>query len=299
EKIVERAMEVAAAAGFPRDFMARWGRDVAIRWATLHSEGNRVPLALDLQHRLAGTLVYPVLKRRLGGRLRTPISGSAKLPRDVALFFYGIGLPIMEGYGLSETSPVVTVSMATRFRLGAVGPVVPGVEVRIAEDGEILVRGPSVMKGYWNRPEETAAVMEGGWFHTGDIGEIDADGFLRITDRKKDLLVTTGGKKIAPQAIEGALKESPRITEAMMVGDGRKYATALIVPADGATREAIAADVERVNASLASYQTIKRFELIPNDLTVENGSLTPSLKLKRRVVTDRYRDVIERMYHGE
>jgi long-chain acyl-CoA synthetase len=180
-----------------------------------------------------------------------------------------------------------------------VGKVVPGVEVRIAGDGEILVRGPNVMKGYWGKAEETAAALEGGWFHTGDIGEVDKDGFLRITDRKKDLLVTTGGKKIAPQPIEAALKVSPRILEAVVLGDGRKYATALIVGADGAKRDEIAADVEQVNKTLASYQTIKRFELIPNDLTVENGSLTPTLKVKRRAVADRYKNLVERMYHGE
>jgi len=191
------------------------------------------------------------------------------------------------------------VNTAKHYKLGTVGRPIPGVEVRIAEDGEILVRGPSVMKGYWNRPEETATALEGGWFHTGDIGEIDADGFLRITDRKKDLIVTSGGKKIAPQPIQNALKKSPLILEAIVVGDGRKYATALIVAANGATHEAIAADVDSVNKTLASYETIKRFELIPNDLTVENGSLSQKLEVKRRVISDRYRDLIEKMYHGE
>ena len=205
----------------------------------------------------------------------------------------------MEGYGLTETSPVIAVNTAKHYKLGTVGRPIPGVEVRIAEDGEILVRGPSVMKGYWNRPEETATALEDGWFHTGDIGEIDADGFLRITDRKKDLIVTSGGKKIAPQPIQNALKKSPRILEAIVVGDGRKYATALIVAANGATHEAIEADVDSVNKTLASYETIKRFELIPNDLTVENGSLSQKLEVKRRVISDRYRDLIEKMYHGE
>jgi long-chain acyl-CoA synthetase len=244
-------------------------------------------------------LVYPVLRRRLGGRIRYCFSGGAALPREIGLFFYGVGMPVMEGYGLTETSPVIAVNTEKRYKLGTVGRPIPGVEVRIAEDGEILVRGPSVMKGYWNRPEETATALEGGWFHTGDIGEIDADGFLRITDRKKDLIVTSGGKKIAPQPIQNALKKSPRILEAIVVGDGRKYATALIVAANGATREAIAADVDGVNKTLASYETIKRFELIPNDLTVENGSLSQKLEVKRRVISDRYRDLIEKMYHGE
>ncbi|HEY3155989.1 MAG TPA: long-chain fatty acid--CoA ligase [Candidatus Eisenbacteria bacterium] len=299
EKLIDRIMEVAKAAGFPRDVMAVWGRNVAQKWAALKLGGRPIPPGIALQHALANVLVYPVLRRRLGGRIRYCFSGGAALPREIGLFFYGVGMPVMEGYGLTETSPVIAVNTEKRYKLGTVGCPIPGVDVRIAEDGEILVRGPSVMKGYWNRSEETATALEGGWFHTGDIGEIDADGFLRITDRKKDLIVTSGGKKIAPQPIQNALKKSPRILEAIVVGDGRKYATALIVAANGATREAIAADVDSVNKTLASYETIKRFELIPNDLTVENGSLSQKLEVKRRVISDRYRDLIEKMYHGE
>jgi len=299
EKLIERIFEVAKAAGFPRDVMAYWGRDVARHWAAAKLEGRSIPPVLELQHALASVLVYPVLRRRLGGRIRYCFSGGAPLPREIGLFFYGVGMPIVEGYGLTETSPIITMNTPAHYRLGTVGRPIPGLGVRIAEDGEILVVGPSVMKGYWNRPEETAAALEGGWFHTGDIGEIDADGFLHITDRKKDLIVTSGGKKIAPQPIQNALKKSPRIVEAIVVGDGRKYATALIVPANGATREAIAADVDEVNKGLASYETIKRFELIANDLTVENGSLSQKLEVKRKVVSDRYRDLIEKMYHGE
>jgi len=299
EKLIERIMEVAKEAGFPRDVMAVWGRDVAQKWAALKLEHRGIPPVLALQHALANVLVYPVLRGRLGGRIRYCFSGGAALPREIGLFFYGVGMPIVEGYGLSETSPIITMNTPKAYKLGTVGRAIPGLELRIAEDGEILVRGPSVMKGYWNRPEETAAALDGGWFHTGDIGEIDADGFLRITDRKKDLIVTSGGKKIAPQPIQNALKKSPRILEAIVVGDGRKYATALIVPANGTSREAIAADVDAVNKELASYETIKRFELIANDLTVENGSLSQKMEVKRKVVSDRYRDLIEKMYHGE
>jgi len=299
EKLIERIFEVAKAAGFPRDVMAYWGRDVGQKWAVAKLAGRAPSPWLALQHAIAGVLVYPVLRRRLGGRIRYCFSGGAPLPRESGLFFYGVGMPIVEGYGLTETSPIITMNTPTHYRLGTVGRAIPGLKVRIAEDGEILVQGPSVMKGYWNLPEETAAALEGGWFHTGDIGEIDAEGYLRITDRKKDLIVTSGGKKIAPQPIQNALKKSPRIVEAIVVGDGRKYATALIVPANGATREAIAADVDAVNKELASYETIKRFELIANDLTVENGSLSQKLEVKRKVVSDRYRDLIEKMYHGE
>ena len=299
EKLIERIFEVAKAAGFPRDVLAFWGRDVAIAWARVTCDGRKPPLGLALQRALANVLVYPVLRKRLGGRVRFCFSGGAPLARESALFFWGVGMPLVEGYGLSETSPIIAMNSATEYRIGSVGKVIPGLEAKIAEDGELLVRGPSIMKGYWGKSDETAAAMEGGWFHTGDIGEIDSDGFLKITDRKKDLIVTSGGKKIAPQPIQNALKKSPRIVEAVVLGDGRKYASALIVPADGATREQIQADVDAVNKELASYETIKRFELIPNDLTVENGALSQKMEVKRKVVAERYRDVIEKMYHGE
>ena len=182
--------------------------------------------------------------------------------------------------------------------MGTVGPPLDGVEIRLAEDGEILLRGPNVMKGYWNRPQETKETLEGGWLHTGDIGVIDPDGHLRITDRKKDLIVTSGGKKIPPQMIEGVLKSSPKIHEAVVVGDGKKFIAALIIPEGSATQAEIAAEVERINGSLAQFEKIKRFEMIPNDLSVENGTLTPSLKVKRKVMAERYRDTIERMFQG-
>jgi len=185
-----------------------------------------------------------------------------------------------------------------RHRAGTVGPVFPGIDVRVAEDGELLVRGPVVMKGYWQKPKETEEALQDGWFHTGDIGEVDADGFLRITDRKKDLLVTSVGKKVAPQPIEAALKASPRILEALVLGEGQKFVAAMIVPAPGATREAIAEDVDRVNGTLAQFERIKRFELIPDDMTVEKGLMTPSLKLKRKAVMEHHREIVERLFRG-
>src|SRR5205814_10646938 len=193
EKLIDRAMEVAKAAGFPRAQMALWGRRVAERWAALKLDGRSVPPLLALQHAIADKLVYSVLRRRLGGRIRACFSGGAALARETGLFFHGVGMPIFEGYGLTETSPVIAVNTAKQHKLGTVGCPIQGVEVRIAEDGEILVRGPSVMKGYWNRPEETAAALHDGWFHTGDIGELDKDGFLRITARKKDLIGSSCG----------------------------------------------------------------------------------------------------------
>ena len=298
EKLLERAAEASSKAGFPKAQIFTWSKRVAVAWAQLHDAGRPVPIGLSLQHALAGRLVYSKLAQRLGGRVRLRISGGAALNREVADFFYGAGQPIFEGYGLTETSAAICISTFGRHRIGTVGPLMPEMEVRIADDGEVLVRGPVVTTGYWKRPEDTAAAIQNGWFHTGDIGEMGADGLLRITDRKKDLIVTSGGKKVAPQALEGKLKGSPRIAEALVLGEGRKYVAALIIPASGATREAIAKDVEQVNASLAQFEKIKRFELIPDDLTVENGYLTPSLKVKRKAVAERHRDVIARLFEG-
>ncbi len=298
EKLLARATEVSEAKGFPSANIFRWSRAVAIECARIRDARQSVSPWLSLQHAIAGTLVYSKLARRLGGRVRLRVSGGAALHRDIALFFSGAGQPIFEGYGLTETSSGVCVSRAHDHRIGSVGPIFKGIDGKIAEDGEILIKGPVVMKGYWNRPDDTAAVLRDGWFYTGDIGALDPDGQLRITDRKKDLIVTSGGKKVAPQLIEDALKASPKIQEALVLGEGRKYVAALIVPATGATREEIAAEVERVNASLAQFERVKRFELIPDDLSLENGDLTPSLKVRRRVVAERHRDLTARLFEG-
>lgn len=296
EKVLGRADERAAGAGFPTAPLWRWARRVALEWAACHVEGRSVPPLLALQHSLASRLVYQKLIDGFGGRTRLRVSGGAALHREVALFFYGCGLPIFEGYGLTETSSGISVNGFGKHKVGTVGPLFRSIEVKFAADGEILVRGPVVMKGYWQKPEATAEAIQDGWFHSGDIGEIDSDGFLRITDRKKDLLVTSGGKKVAPQPIEGALKASPKIAEALLVGDGEKFMAALIVPADGVTREQISQEVDRVNGSLAQFEQIRKFALIPNDLTVENGFMTPSLKLKRKAVIEHHRDVVARLF---
>jgi long-chain acyl-CoA synthetase len=298
EKLMARAIEGSKSAGFPKANIFQWAYRVAVRTAEQRDAGRTVSPWLSFQHALANKLVYSKIAQRLGGRVRLRVSGSAPLNREVALFFDGAGQPIFEGYGLSETASAATVNRFENHRVGTVGPPLDGVEVRLAEDGEILLRGPNVMKGYWNRPQENREVLEGGWLHTGDIGVMDPDGHLRITDRKKDLIVTSGGKKIPPQMIEGVLKSSPKIQEAIVVGDNRKFIGALIIPAKGAGEQEIAAEVERINGTLAQFEKIKRFELIPDDLTVENGMLTPSLKVKRKVVTERYRDRIERMFAG-
>jgi long-chain acyl-CoA synthetase len=247
-------------------------------------------------------------------------SGGAPLARDIAEFFHAIGILILEGYGLTETTPVLTVNRPDRFKLGTVGLPLDCCEIRIADDGEILARGANIAKGYYRRPEATAEAWDAeGWFHTGDIGEFDGDGFLRITDRKKDLLKTSGGKYIAPQKIENLLKMQSHVSQAVVIGDNRKYCVALItldpeeiahwaqahgldvatpaeLAAHPAVRELIEGEVAAVNRELASYEGVKYFRILPQDLTVEGGELTPSLKVKRKLVTERYRQEIEGMY---
>ena len=269
--------------------------------------------------RLGDRLVFAKVRARLGGRLRLIVTGSAPLQRDTGEFFLAAGLPLYEGYGLTETAPALAANHPGRARLGTVGPALPGVELRIAEDGEILARGPNVMRGYWNRPDDTAAVLRDGWFHTGDIGELSADGFLTITDRKKDLLVTSGGKKVAPQPIEARLKQNPLVAEAVVIGDRRRFPAALIVPAFAVLDERLAAlglppgdrsaltarpdviglyreIVDALNRELAQFEQVKQIALLPTEFTIAGGELTPTLKVRRRVVETRWQDTIERMY---
>ncbi len=255
----------------------------------------------------------------MGGHVRTFISGGAPLGRELAEWYAAAGIRIHEGYGLTETSPVIAVNSPGHHRIGTVGKILPNLEVRIAEDGEILVRGPSVFKGYWNRPEETRNAFVDGWFKTGDIGNIDADGFLSVTDRKKDLIKTSGGKFIAPQPIENALKLNALIGTAAIIGDKRKFAAVIISPnfsllEDWArtnsipfsTRAELVADprvqalyeqiIEGANQNLARFEKLKRVMLVADEFTADNGALTPTMKLRRRVIEDRYRDKIDELY---
>jgi long-chain acyl-CoA synthetase len=274
----------------------------------------------SLACRLFDPVVFAKIRAALGGRIRFAISGGAPLPVFVGEFFHAVGVRVLEGYGLTETSPVIAVNPYGRCKLGTVGPPIPGVEVRIAADGEILTRGRHVMKGYWGKPEATAAVLDGdGWLATGDIGELDSDGFLSITDRKKDILVTAGGKNIAPQVIEEKLKASPLIENAVLFGDRKPYVVALIVPslegiehwaeqhglpiADRAALlarpEVIAAyqaAVDAVNHDLARFETVKRFRLVSEPFSIAGGELTPTLKVKRRVVAKRYEAILAELY---
>ncbi|HHL38896.1 MAG TPA: long-chain fatty acid--CoA ligase [Deltaproteobacteria bacterium] len=299
-----------------------WALSVGGRSAGPAGEKAAAPLRTGLARRLADRLVFSSVRRRLGiDRLRFFISGSAPLALSTARFFRALGIPVLEGYGLSETSPLVAINRPGRERLGTVGEVIEGVEVKIADDGEILVRGPNVMEGYHRRPEETARAVDAqGWFHTGDVGEIDERGFLRITDRKKDLIVLSNGKKVAPQPIENRLRESRYISQALLLGDGASTVAALVAPdfdavrrwlhdrggevpredpalaASGEVRALMRSEIDRACRGLAEYEKVRRFALLERDLSVESGEMTPTLKLRRRVVMERYRHLVDSLF---
>ena len=320
EKLHARIFEKGAAATGLRKTIFRWAVKLAQnRGRTLSRAGKPPDVFEGVRARLADKLVLAKVREAVGGRVRFMVSGSAALPAHIGEFFYGAGLTIMEGYGLTETSPVLTVTPPTAVRFGAVGKAIPGVELRIAEDGEILARGPNVMQGYYNKPAETAEVLKDGWFHTGDVGSLDADGYLHITDRKKDLIVTTGGKKIAPQPLEAKLKTHPVVAEAIVIGEGRKFVSALFVPNGPALAAAIGAPVDAdpatlvtrpeagalfqaalddVNRELGQFEKLKKFGFLPKPLTQEEDELTPSLKVRRKVIERKYKDIIEKMYDG-
>ncbi|MGK4583355.1 AMP-dependent synthetase/ligase [Kitasatospora sp. HPMI-4] len=329
EKVYNGIAGKARAEGGAKYKIFMWAAKVARDYART-TQANRIatgrdsaPLALSLQHAVADRLVYAKIRAAFGGRLRGSVSGSAALAPEIGYFFKGAGVPILEGYGLSETSAGSTVNRAEDYRIGTVGLPLPGTEVRIAEDGEILLRGPGIMRGYHNLPEQTEEVLEpDGWFHTGDIGELVEDGYLRITDRKKDVFKTSGGKYVAPTEVEGKFKAlCPFVSNILVIGNGRNYCTALIgldesvimpwaaerglggrsyteVVAAPEVRELVEGYVRKVNAELQRWQTIKKFSLLPRDLDVEHGELTPSLKIKRPVVERTYADAVAEMYAG-
>ena len=293
------------------------GRDVSRH----QQRGQPVPATLELKRKLAHRLVFSKLHAALGGRLQWAVSGGAPLSRDIAEFFHAAGILLLEGYGLTETCPALTFNRPDRFKFGSVGQTLPGVQLRIAADGEILARGPNIATlGYFKQPEATREVFDlDGWFHTGDIGTIDGDGFLVITDRKKDLIVTAGGMNIAPQNIENLLKADPFISQVMIYGDRRPYPVALItvnpeelskfareqgiLTSEAAAIvkhpkvvERVGRTVEEKNTQLQSYAKIKRFTVLATDFTLDGGELTPTLKVKRRVVSQKYKDAIEELY---
>jgi len=320
EKVYARVLENALSGSAIKRKIFFWAKRAGEQWATLSLAGLPIPGGLKLKRKIADRLVFSKLRARTGGRIRFFVSGAAPLSADIAKFFYSAGLPIIEGYGLTESSPVLTLNPLDRIKLGTVGRVIPGVELKIAQDGEILARGPNIMKGYYKLPEATAETVDAdGWLHTGDIGELDSDGYLKITDRKKELLKTAGGKYIAPQPIELAVKRNKFVANAMMYGDRRKFPLILIVPNfDNLERWAqergltyttraellrmpdVQAKVEREVMSmlhdLAKFETPKKVLLLENDFTIESGELTPTLKVKRRVVEQRHKDLIDAAY---
>ncbi|MCC6929808.1 MAG: long-chain fatty acid--CoA ligase [Gemmatimonadaceae bacterium] len=322
EKMYARVLENALSGSGTRKRIFFWARGVADRWANEKLAGREPSGLLALQYAIAQKLVFSKLKARTGGRMRYFVSGGAPLATEINKFFYAAGLTILEGYGLTETSPVIGVNTPKDFRIGTIGKPIDGVEVQIAADGEILTRGPHVMKGYWNKPEATAEAIDAdGWLHTGDIGVIEDD-FIRITDRKKDIIVTAGGKNIAPQPIENLIKTNKYVSQAVMIGDRRKYPILLVVPNyDNLEKWAaykgilwtdrgqllqmptiqakMDKEVREQLTGLASFETPKKIALLEHDFTVESGEMTPTLKVKRRVVDQRYKALIDTLYEDD
>ncbi|MFJ8730042.1 AMP-dependent synthetase/ligase [Streptomyces bauhiniae] len=329
EKVYNGVAAKAREGGAAKYKIFQWAAEVAREYAKASQDSFRrtgtasVPFALAAKHKVADALVYGKLREAFGGRLRACVSGASALAPEIGYFFAGAGIHILEGYGLTETSAASFVNPGEAYRTGTVGKPLPGCEVRIADDGEILLRGPGVMEGYHRQPEKTAEVLESdGWFHTGDIGELSADGYLRITDRKKDLIKTSGGKYVAPAEVEGQFKAvCPYVSNILVHGADRNYCTALIaldepailqwaaenglegksyaeVVAAPQTVELVDGFVKQLNEGLQRWQTIKKFRLLPRDLDVEHGEITPSLKLKRPVVEREYKGLIDEMYNG-
>jgi long-chain acyl-CoA synthetase len=321
EKVYGRIRDRVDAGSGLKKKLFHWAVRVGRERLAYEERGEEVPAGLARKAKLADKLVFSKIRKVLGSRFRFAFSGAAPLSRELAEFFLGAGVTIYEGYGLTETSPVIAVNGPGRWRLGTVGRPIPGVEVRIAPDGEILTRGPHVMKGYYNKPEATAEAIDGeGWFHTGDIGHLDGGGYLVITDRKKDLIVLAGGKKAAPQPIENELKKSPFIELPIVLGDRHKFLAAVIVPnferlrehvaslnwkvdwerldADPEIRRLFQQEIDAYNADKAHHEQIRAFALLSTDLTIADGSITPTLKVKRRVLESRYRELIESMYQA-
>jgi long-chain acyl-CoA synthetase len=296
-----------------------WALRVGRRVSSLRQAGEEVrPTTLAVQHRLADKLVYSKVKARLGGRMRALLSGGAPLAKEIAEFFHTLDLLILEGYGQTEGTTASNCNLPDRYRFGTVGPALPNIEVQVADDGEILVRGPTVFAGYFRNEEATRDVLRNGWLHTGDVGALDADGFLVVTDRKKDIIVTAGGKNVSPQNIENLLKASPFISQALVIGDRRPFVSALITLDEEETakwahargldgdvqrlagrdevRELIQGVVDDVNSELAHFQQVRAFTVLPRDFSPEDDEVTPTLKLRRRIVEEHFRDEIEALY---
>ncbi len=319
EKIYSRIMDQIMAGSRLKRAIFVWALATGKKHAARTIAGKGIPVHLSFKHALADKLVFSKITARTGGRIRYAICGGAPLSKDITEFFFAIGLQVLPGYGLTETSPVLTGNTPGRVRFGTVGKAIPGVELRIAEDGEILARGPNVMMGYYKNEADTREVLKDGWLHTGDIGRLDEDGFLIITDRKKDIIVTSGGKNIAPQPIESLIQASPFIASAVVVGSSRKFISALVVPdfgklepyarthgiafadrADLSRRPEVATflldEVNRMTPGLASYERVKKIAVLDRDFDIDLGEVTPTLKVRRNIVERKYADVIESLY---
>ncbi len=319
EKIHAVANEKAAQQGKIKSKVFDWATSVGVECARAEERGRRVEGALAIQRRYADRLVLRQIRQRFGKRLRFAISGGAPLSRELAEWFWGCGVRVVEGYGLTETTAGTNLNTPTAYRFGTVGRALPGTEVRIAADGEVLLRGPNVMKGYWRRDAETRETIdEDRWLHSGDIGTIDGDGYLTITDRKKDILVTAGGKNVAPQNIEAMLKQSPWISHAAVFGDNRPYVVALVtldadamkrfarenrrdaslaaLAVDPEVRARVSLEVDAMNRRLSQFEQVKRFAILPAELTHEAGELTPTLKVRRKAIGEKYAREIDALY---
>ncbi len=320
EKMYARIQEEVSKSGFLAQAIFNWAVKIGTKSSQYRIQNKRLPFLLRVQNGLARTLVYSKIYRKLGGRLRCFVSGSAPLAKELAEFFYAVGVLILEGYGLSETSPVISVNRWERFKFGSVGLPLTHVETRLAEDGEIIVRGPSVMKGYYQDEQATSAAIRDGWFYTGDLGRIDEEGFLFITGRKKDIIKTSGGKMISPQNIENLVLGDSLISQIVIVGDKHKFITALVVPhfeplraflrqtgqrvdetpekliQNPLVHELLRARIDERTKDLAAYEKIKYFTLLAKEFSQENGELTSTLKMKRSVVAERFQGAIRRVY---
>lgn len=319
EKIYSAIMESVQSGSSLKRKIFFWALKTGKKAGQKKLTGQKVSPMLEMKRKIAHKLVFSKIIAKTGGRVRIFISGAAPLSKDIAEFFHAIGIVILEGYGLTETAPCITLNAFQHLRFGTVGRPVSGVEVKIAEDGEILAKGPNIMKGYYNKPAETAEVFDGEWFKTGDVGFIDADGFITITDRKKDIIVTAGGKNVAPQQIENLLRTSPFITNVLAIGDRRKFISALIVPEfdklesyakanniSFSSREEllnnekilnkIEEEMDKSTENLARYEKIKKFALLKRDFEIEKGELTPTFKVKRNIVEDKYKTLIDSFY---
>ncbi len=319
ERFYSRVIDNVMASSTLKRKIFYWALNVGRKYAQKKLQKQPVPGMLNFKRKIAHKLVFSKIIAKTGGRVRFFTSGAAPLSKDIGEFFYAMGLVVMEGYGLTETSPVISVNTFDSLKFGTVGPPIPGVEVKIAEDGEILAKGPNVMKGYYKKEEETKEVFDGDWFKTGDIGHIDENGHLVITDRKKDLIVTAGGKNVAPQPIENLLKTNPYIENVLTIGDKRKFISALVVPnfdkiqefaeAHDISYESLSelvkdervlnfmeAEVDRATPNLASFEKIKKISLLDRDFEIGKGEMTPTYKIKRNIVEEKYKGIIDAMY---